>query len=140
MTRFPKNTLDNWRALADRECKDKPLDALTWETPEGIAVKPLYSAEDLEGMEHLGSLPGMAPFVRGPKATMYAGRPWTVRQYAGFSTAEESNAFYRKTSQPGKRVFRWPSISPRTVATTRITRVLSATSARREWQLTASRT
>ncbi|MEM7465897.1 MAG: methylmalonyl-CoA mutase, partial [Pseudomonadota bacterium] len=75
---------------------------LTWQTPEGIAVKALYTADDLEGIDHLGSLPGFAPFVGGPKATMYAGRPWTVRQYAGFSTAEESNAFYRKNLAAGQ--------------------------------------
>jgi len=102
MTEFPKKTLEDWRALAEKECKGKPLEALTWDTPEGIAVKPLYSAEDLEGMNHLDSLPGMAPYVRGPKATMYAGRPWTVRQYAGFSTAEESNAFYRNNLEAGQ--------------------------------------
>jgi len=102
MTKFPKNTLDDWRVLAGKECKGRPLDDLTWNTPEGIPVKPLYSAEDLEGMKHLDSLPGMAPYLRGPKATMYAGRPWTVRQYAGFSTAEESNAFYRKNLEAGQ--------------------------------------
>jgi len=102
MTEFSKKTLDDWRELAEKECKGRPLDELTWHTPEGIAVKPLYSAEDLVGMEHLDSLPGMAPYVRGPKATMYAGRPWTVRQYAGFSTAEESNAFYRKNLDAGQ--------------------------------------
>ncbi|MGG6550472.1 UNVERIFIED_CONTAM: methylmalonyl-CoA mutase family protein, partial [Prevotella sp. 15_C9] len=68
---------------------------LVRQTPENIAIKPLYTASDLDGIEHLGSLPGMGPFVRGPRATMYAGRPWTIRQYAGFSTAEASNAFYR---------------------------------------------
>jgi methylmalonyl-CoA mutase len=102
MTEFPKKTLDDWQALAGKECKGKPLEALTWDTPEGIAVKPLYTAEDLKNLDHLDSLPGMAPFVRGPKATMYAGRPWTVRQYAGFSTAEESNAFYRKNLEAGQ--------------------------------------
>ncbi len=102
MTEFPKKTLDDWRALAVRECKGKPVEELTWNTPEGIAVKPLYVAADLEGLDYLDSLPGMAPFVRGPKATMYAGRPWTVRQYAGFSTAEESNAFYRKNLEAGQ--------------------------------------
>ena len=101
MTEFPKKTLDDWQALATKERKGRPVEELTWDTPEGIAVKPLYTAEDLEGLEHLDSLPGMAPFVRGPKATMYAGRPWTVRQYAGFSTAEESNAFYRKNLAGG---------------------------------------
>ncbi|MDH4020329.1 MAG: methylmalonyl-CoA mutase [Xanthomonadales bacterium] len=102
MSKFSKKTLDDWRELAVKECKGKPVDALTWETPEGIAVKPLYTAEDLEGLEHLDSMPGTAPFVRGPKATMYAGRPWTVRQYAGFSTAEKSNAFYRKNLESGQ--------------------------------------
>ena len=102
MTEFPKKTLDDWRALANKECRGRPLGELTWDTPEGIAVKPLYSSEDLKGMGHLDSLPGMAPFVRGPKATMYAGRPWTVRQYAGFSTAEDSNAFYRKNLEAGQ--------------------------------------
>ena len=102
MTEFPKKTLDDWQALANKECKGRPLGELTWDTPEGIAVKPLYSSEDLNGMGHLDSLPGMAPFVRGPKATMYAGRSWTVRQYAGFSTAEDSNAFYRKNLEAGQ--------------------------------------
>ena len=102
MTDFPKKTLDDWAALAQRECRDRPVESLTRETPEGIAVKPLYTAADLEGLDHVGSLPGMAPFVRGPRATMYAGRPWTVRQYAGFSTAEESNAFYRRNLEGGQ--------------------------------------
>ena len=102
MTDFPKKTLDDWEALAVKERKGRPADELVWDTPEGIAVKPLYSAEDLEGLKHVDSLPGMAPFVRGPKATMYAGRPWTVRQYAGFSTAEESNAFYRRNLEAGQ--------------------------------------
>jgi methylmalonyl-CoA mutase len=102
MTEFSKKTLDDWRKLAAKECRGKPLDELTWNTPEGIAVKPLYTAADLKDIDHLDSMPGMAPFVRGPKATMYAGRPWTVRQYAGFSTAEESNAFYRKNLAAGQ--------------------------------------
>jgi len=88
--------IDAWKALAERELKTRTPDDLVWETPEGIAVKPLYSEEDLAGLGHLGSLPGEAPFIRGPRATMYSGRPWTIRQYAGFSTAEESNAFYRQ--------------------------------------------
>jgi len=102
MTEFPKKTLDDWHALAGKECKDRSLKELIWDTPEGIAVKPLYTAEDLSNLKHLDSLPGMAPFVRGPRATMYAGRPWTVRQYAGFSTAEASNAFYRKNLEAGQ--------------------------------------
>ncbi|NNK32868.1 MAG: methylmalonyl-CoA mutase, partial [Xanthomonadales bacterium] len=102
MSKFPKPSLDDWRAIATRESRGKPLDELTVETPEGIDVKPLYTAADLENLDHLESLPGIAPFVRGPKATMYAGRPWTVRQYAGFSTAEESNAFYRRNLAAGQ--------------------------------------
>jgi len=102
MTDFPKKTLDDWQALAIRECRGRPLDDLTVDTPEGIAVKPLYTAADLEKLDNLDSLPGFAPFLRGPKATMYAGRPWTVRQYAGFSTAEESNAFYRRNLEAGQ--------------------------------------
>jgi methylmalonyl-CoA mutase len=94
--------LDKWRALAEKEVKRDP-DTLTWETPEGIAVKPLYTADDLQGISHLDSLPGMKPFVRGPRATMYTGRPWTIRQYAGFSTAEASNAFYRRALAAGQQ-------------------------------------
>ncbi|WP_374634450.1 methylmalonyl-CoA mutase [Ferrovibrio sp.] len=91
-----------WAKLAAKELGDKPLSQLIWETPEGIAVKPLYTAADLEGMEATG-LPGQAPFTRGVRATMYANRPWTIRQYAGFSTAEESNAFYRKNLAAGQQ-------------------------------------
>ncbi|MEO0937947.1 MAG: methylmalonyl-CoA mutase [Pseudomonadota bacterium] len=87
---------DAWRKLAEAELRGRPVDDLTWQTLEGIPVKPLYTADDLEAVAHLGTIPGEAPFTRGVKATMYAGRPWTIRQYAGFSTAEESNAFYRK--------------------------------------------
>ncbi len=96
-------TPDEWRALAARELKGADPDTLTWETPEGIALKPLYTEDDLAGLGHLGSLPGLAPFTRGPRATMYAGRPWTIRQYAGFSTAEDSNAFYRKALAAGQQ-------------------------------------
>ena len=102
MKKSPKQSLDDWRSLASKECKGRSPEELAWNTPEGIAVKPLYTAEDLAGLAHLDSLPGLAPFVRGPRATMYAGRPWTVRQYAGFSTAEESNAFYRKNLEAGQ--------------------------------------
>ena len=102
MADSPKRSLDDWCSLAAKEMRDQPLDELTVDTPEGIAVKPLYTASDLEGLDHLGSLPGFAPYVRGPRATMYAKRPWTVRQYAGFSTAEESNAFYRKNLEAGQ--------------------------------------
>jgi methylmalonyl-CoA mutase len=102
MTDFPRKSIEDWHALAGKECKGKPPEELNWNTPEGIPVKTLYTAEDLAELNHLESLPGMAPFVRGPRATMYAGRPWTVRQYAGFSTAEESNAFYRKNLEAGQ--------------------------------------
>ena len=94
--------LEKWRELAEKELKRSP-ETIVWNTPEDIKVKPLYTAEDLEGVSHLESLPGMKPFVRGPRATMYAGRPWTIRQYAGFSTAEESNAFYRKALAAGQQ-------------------------------------
>ena len=92
----------DWKKLAQKDLGADP-DKLVWNTPEGIAVKPLYTAQDLAGLEHLESLPGFAPFVRGPRATMYVGRPWTIRQYAGFSTAEESNAFYRKALAAGQQ-------------------------------------
>ncbi|MCE7903590.1 MAG: methylmalonyl-CoA mutase [Gammaproteobacteria bacterium PRO9] len=97
-----QRSIADWEALAARELKAADSSALTWQTPEGIAVKPLYTSADLTGLDHLDSLPGMDPFVRGPRATMYAGRPWTVRQYAGFSTAEESNAFYRQNLAAGQ--------------------------------------
>jgi methylmalonyl-CoA mutase len=97
-----EKTVADWQKLAEKELKASP-DALVWHTPEGIDVKPLYTEADLENVPHLGSLPGFAPFTRGPRATMYAGRPWTIRQYAGFSTAEESNAFYRKALAAGQK-------------------------------------
>jgi methylmalonyl-CoA mutase len=103
MAEFPKKTLEDWARLAQKELKDRPLQSLDWLTPEGITVKPLYTAADLENLETLDTLPGFAPFLRGPKATMYAGRPWTVRQYAGFSTAEESNRFYRANLAAGQQ-------------------------------------
>jgi methylmalonyl-CoA mutase len=98
-----KPSVDDWRALASKDLKGADPDTLIWETPEGIPVKPLYTEEDLASVEHLGGLPGFAPFVRGPRSTMYAGRPWTIRQYAGFSTAEESNAFYRRNLAAGQQ-------------------------------------
>ncbi len=93
----------DWAKLATRELGGEPPESLTWDTLEGIAVKPLYTQADLDGLSHLGSLPGLEPFTRGPRATMYAGRPWTIRQYAGFSTAEASNAFYRKALAAGQQ-------------------------------------
>jgi methylmalonyl-CoA mutase len=95
--------LDDWRAAATKELKGNDPETLTWHTPEGIDVKPLYTADDLDGVEALDSLPGTAPFVRGVRSTMYANRPWTVRQYAGFSTAEASNAFYRRNLAAGQQ-------------------------------------
>ena len=92
-----------WRAIAESELRGKSLDDLTWKTLEGIDVQPLYTEADTEGLPHMGTIPGAAPFTRGVKATMYAGRPWTIRQYAGFSTAEESNAFYRRNLAAGQQ-------------------------------------
>src|SRR5438874_2406907 len=94
-------TRSDWEALAAKEVKGD-LDALTWHTPEGIDVQPLYTAEDLDALDTVDSLAGFEPFVRGVRATMYANRPWTIRQYAGFSTAEESNAFYRANLAAGQ--------------------------------------
>ncbi len=102
MAEFPKPDLEAWRRLVEQELGGKPSESLLWETPEGITVKPLYTAADLERLETLSSLPGFPPYTRGPRATMYANRPWTVRQYAGFSTAEESNAFYRQNLAQGQ--------------------------------------
>ena len=93
---------NNWQDKATDELKGESLDDLTWKTLEGIDVKPLYTADDLENIAHLDSLPGFAPYIRGPRATMYAKRPWTVRQYSGFSTAEESNKFYRDNIAAGQ--------------------------------------
>ncbi len=103
MSCFEKKNLADWEAQAKKEKKTDDLSNFKWETAEGIDVKPLYTAADLENLETVDSLPGMAPFTRGPMATMYAGRPWTVRQYAGFSTAEESNAFYKRNLAAGQQ-------------------------------------
>ena len=91
-----------WAEAAAKDLKGADPSTLVWDTPEGIAVKPLYTAADLEQLETVDSLPGFAPFTRGVRATMYTGRPWTIRQYAGFSTAEESNAFYRRNLAAGQ--------------------------------------
>tara|TARA_B110000459_G_scaffold94247_1_gene105322 strand:+ start:130 stop:2265 length:2136 start_codon:yes stop_codon:yes gene_type:complete len=95
--------ITDWQSLVKKETKGRTADELVWQTPEGIVIKPLYTAEDTKDLAHMDNLPGFAPFKRGPKATMYAGRPWTVRQYAGFSTAEKSNAFYRKNLAAGQQ-------------------------------------
>ncbi|MFY8092576.1 MAG: methylmalonyl-CoA mutase [Niveispirillum sp.] len=103
MTTFPSKTLADWQTLAIKDVgADANLSDLTRTTAEGLAVKPLYTAEDLEGLETTGTLPGFAPFTRGPRATMYAVKPWTIRQYAGFSTAQESNKFYRANLAAGQ--------------------------------------
>ncbi len=94
---------EKWAEAAKAELRNRTLDDLTWHTLEGIDVQPVYTDEDMAGLTHLGTLPGQAPFTRGVKSTMYAGRPWTIRQYAGFSTAEESNAFYRKALAAGQQ-------------------------------------
>jgi len=94
--------LSSWNAAAEKELRGVPLADLTVTTPEGIDVKPLYTEADLDAVDHLGTLPGTAPYVRGPRATMYTNRPWTIRQYAGFSTAEESNAFYKANLAAGQ--------------------------------------
>ena len=98
-----KDQINRWKTLANKELKDKTIDSLNWLTPEDITIKPLYTENDLENINHLNELPGLDTYSRGPRATMYAGRPWTVRQYAGFSTAEESNAFYRKNLEAGQK-------------------------------------
>jgi len=103
MSDAPKKTLKDWQDLAAKELKGRTLDDIVWDTPEGIAVKPLYTSADLEEKGFEESLPGVHPFTRGVRATMYANRPWTIRQYAGFSTAEESNAFYRRNLAAGQK-------------------------------------
>ncbi|UWP99189.1 methylmalonyl-CoA mutase [Aliiroseovarius crassostreae] len=92
-----------WKELAEKELRGRAVEDLNWETLEGIDVKPLYTADDTKDLDHMGGIPGVGPFTRGVKATMYAGRPWTIRQYAGFSTAEESNAFYRRNLAAGQQ-------------------------------------
>ena len=98
---FQSATLEAWNKAAAKSAPGGNVEALNWITPDGIAVKPLYTAADTVNLEHADTLPGFEPYLRGPQATMYAVRPWTIRQYAGFSTAEESNAFYRKALAAG---------------------------------------
>ncbi len=98
---FTPATLEQWLRAAARSAPGGDVAALNWTTPEGLVVKPLYTAADTAALPHTDTLPGFEPFVRGPQATMYAVRPWTIRQYAGFSTAEDSNAFYRKALAAG---------------------------------------
>ncbi|MFJ7631255.1 methylmalonyl-CoA mutase [Streptomyces sp. NPDC097595] len=98
----PAGSEDLWEAAVKETTGSAPAD-LVWETPEGIGVKPLYTGQDLEGLDFLGTYPGIAPYLRGPYPTMYVNQPWTIRQYAGFSTAEESNAFYRRNLAAGQK-------------------------------------
>ena len=95
--------LDKWKQLASKELRGKDAEELVWTSPDGIEIKALYTAADLEGLEWTDTTPGLFPFLRGPRATMYANRPWTLRQYAGFSTAEESNAFYKANLAGGQQ-------------------------------------
>ncbi len=101
LTQLSSSALADWGTAAAKSAPGGDVEALTWITPEGIRVKPLYTASDLQGLAHIDTLPGFAPFLRGPQATMYAVRPWTIRQYAGFSTAEASNEFYREALTAG---------------------------------------
>jgi len=98
---FKPSTLEDWELAATKSAPHGDIDALNWHTPDGITVKALYTAADTEDLAHTDTLPGFEPYIRGPQATMYASRPWTIRQYAGFSTAQESNAFYRKALASG---------------------------------------
>ena len=98
---FSPASLAQWATSAAKSAPGGDVTALDWLTPDGITVKPLYTAEDTADLPHTNTLPGFEPYIRGPQATMYAVRPWTIRQYAGFSTAEESNAFYRKALAAG---------------------------------------
>lgn len=118
--RTPPHGAGEW-AAAVQQATGKGVADLTWETPEGIDVKPLYTEADLDGLDFLGTYPGITPYLRGPYPTMYVNQPWTIRQYAGFSTAEESNAFYRRNLAGRRRACRSPSTCPRTAATTATT-------------------
>ena len=100
-TEFAPVSLEAWAKAAQKSAPGGDVSALNWTTPDGIVVKPLYTAEDTKDLPYANTLPGFEPFIRGPQATMYSVRPWTIRQYAGFSTAEESNAFYRKALAAG---------------------------------------
>ena len=99
--KYPESDLSQWTQAAAKSLPDANVASLNWQTPDGITVKPLYTAADLHGLMHTDTLPGFEPYLRGPQATMYSVRPWTIRQYAGFSTAQESNAFYRKALASG---------------------------------------
>src|SRR5262245_34947093 len=101
-SKHPAADLELWRTLATKERKGAGPEGFVWPTPEGIDVKPLWTAADVADLDFVDTVPGAFPFLRGPRGTMYAGQPWTIRQYAGFSTAEESNAFYRANLAAGQ--------------------------------------
>ena len=101
MPESPESSLDAWRRRVAEELDGADPDSLNSQTPEGIALRPLYTAADAAALDE-GGVPGFPPYLRGPRASMYPGRPWTIRQYAGFSTAEESNAFYRRALAAGQ--------------------------------------
>ncbi|HEY4664400.1 MAG TPA: methylmalonyl-CoA mutase family protein, partial [Comamonas sp.] len=98
---FQTASIADWEEAAAKAAPGGDIQNLNWMTPDGITVKPLYTALDTQSLPYADTLPGFEPYIRGPQTTMYAGRPWTIRQYAGFSTAEESNAFYRKALAAG---------------------------------------
>ena len=120
---FQAANLEDWAKAAAKSAPQGDVDALNWVTPDGITVKPLYTAADTQDLAYADTLPGFEPYLRGPQATMFAVRPWTIRQYAGFSTAEESNAFTARRSQRAGRASRWRLTWPRTAAMTRTTLV-----------------
>jgi methylmalonyl-CoA mutase len=101
ISHYPRIAPEQWKSAAAKSAPSGSVEELVWHTPDGIPVKPLYTAADTRDLPHADTMPGFEPFVRGPQPTMYAVRPWTIRQYAGFSTAEESNAFYRRTLEGG---------------------------------------
>lgn len=128
--------VQEWQTLANKELsrREKTVESLERQTAEGIAIKPLYTEADLDNLEVTGTLPGLPPYVRGPRATMYTAQPWTIRQYAGFSTAKESNAFYRRNLAAGQKDFPSPLTLPPIAAMTLTTRAWQATSAKRAWR------
>ena len=139
MSNFDKKTVADWEAQAKKEKKTDDLSGFKWDTPEGITVKPLYTEEDLVGLKSIGSLPGSAPYTRGPMATMYAGRPWTVRQYAGFRPPKSQTPFTSEILPPANKGFLSLSTSPPIAVTIRIIRASSVMSARRVSPSTRSR-
>ena len=130
---------DRWRSGVE-SATGLELSKLAWETPEGIDVAPLYTAADVSGLDFLDTYPGIAPFLRGPYPTMYVNQPWTVRQYAGFSTAEDSNAFYRRNLAAGQKGLGSRSTWRPTAATTPTTPVLPVTSVWPAWRSIPSTT